>query len=402
MTELYPLLRGRSEVKGVLGSGGDATKICDVNGCRYYLWMNKLEAWDVTSHLDRGALVLEGERGKGFAPVRSWTASPPYVHARVVSEVDEYARWLHRQVGSSLRGKTVLLGFSGGKDSVATLLILLALRERINFKLRVMYVYMPYIESPRNIEFVERVSAKLDVKIEVVEAPRRTLKTILKWKGMPRRGYRFCTAYKAMPMKKVRRADKSVIEVVGDRLTESPKRLQRLSKAAAHRVILVGRTFRPTYILTLADVVNITRRSGLVHPDYLKGLPRVACTLCPFKTLYEFNNLDPLEDNDLIERILHKMWSKWYNWTSYEVFREQHLWRFSAIAAKPLLYAKQLLASRGGERAVSARSVAEAYKQVWLQGIDAPLLNDPWEAAEITLSALKSPGKMIVLPWEKL
>lgn len=401
MTELYPLLGGRDGVRGVIGSGGDATKVCTINECRYYLWMNRLEAWNVTSYISRGALVLEGEKGKGFAPIRSWTTSPPYVHARTVSEVDEYARWLHRQVGNALRGKTVLLGFSGGKDSVATLLILLALRERIGFRLRVMYVYMPYIESPRNIEFVEKVSSKLDVNIEIVEAARRTLKTMLKWRGMPRRGYRFCTAYKAIPMKKARRSDESIIEVVGDRLTESPKRLKRLSKAAAYRVILVGRTFRPTYILTLADVVNITRRSGLIHPDYLKGLPRVACTLCPFKTLYEFNNLDPLEDNELIDRVLHKMWSKWYTWTSYNVFREQHLWRFSAIAAKPLLYAKQLLAHKGAEGAVSARSVAEAYRQVWLQGIDAPLLSDPWQAAEITLSAMKNPGKTIVTPAEK-
>jgi len=378
----------------VVGTGGDATKLCTVDGnCRYYLWMTALEAWDVTGLLGpRGTLELRGPGGRGFAPVASWVLSAPYVHARSVGDIEEYAAYLARLVGRELRGRRVLLGFSGGKDSVAALLVLLALRDRVGFRLHVLYVHIPFLEHERNIDFVNRVATKLGVDIDIVEAPRRDMKTLLKWKGMPRRGYRFCTVYKAKPMRRLRKEDPRLVEVIGDRLTESPKRFEKLSKAAAARAVLVGRKFRPTYLFTLLDVVTAVRRAGLVHPDYLAGLPRVACSLCPYRALYEFS-VDPaaheLEGMELVSRVLEKMWTKWYSWTSFEVFREQRLWRFSALAAKPLLYLKQLLVEKQPKAgAVTARSVAEAYRKIWTGPLPrAPLLRSPWLAGEIALRA---------------
>ncbi|NOZ88861.1 MAG: phosphoadenosine phosphosulfate reductase family protein [Crenarchaeota archaeon] len=394
MTELYPLLDGSGRLRGVIGTGGDATKVCSLEGgCRYYLWMTVAEAWDVTGMLDRrGALRLKGEGGLGFAPVASWVLSPPYVHARAVGDLDEYARWLARLVGRELRGRRVLLGFSGGKDSVAALLTLLKLQEYVSFRLHVVYIHIPFLEAPRNIEFVERVASKTGVEIEILSAPRRDMKTLLKWKGMPRRGYRYCTVYKAKPMRRMRKEDPRLVEVIGDRLTESPKRFERLSKAAAARVVLAGRKFRPTYLFTLLDVVSIVRRSGLIHPDYLEGLPRVACSLCPYKALYEFYTLPALEDEALIEKVLEKMWRKWYQWTSLEVFREQRLWRFSALAAKPLLYAKQLLAARGQQPSggLQAWSVVEAYRRVWTGPEPrAPVAEEPWAIGEAAARAYR-------------
>ena len=405
VTELYPLVDSSGRLVGVIGTGGDATKVCSLaGGCRYYLWMRVDEAWDVTSLLDgRGALRVRGEGGEGFAPISSWVLSPPYVHARVVVDLDEYARWLARLVGREVRGKRILLGFSGGKDSVAALLVLLKLMEYVSFRLHVMYIHIPFLESPRNVEFVERVAEKTGIEIDVRSAPRRDMKTLLKWKGMPRRGYRFCTMYKAKPMRQVRKEDPRTIEVVGDRLTESPKRFERLSKAAAARVILAGRKFRPTYLFTILDVIDIVRRSGLVHPDYLEGLPRVACTLCPYKSLYEFYTIPALEDEKLIENVLERMWRKWYSWTSYEVFREQRLWRFSALAAKPLLYLKQVLAERywGQLAAVQARSVVEAYRRLWTGPLPkAPIVDEPWRIGELALQASKR-RQPVIAPEER-
>ncbi len=406
MTELYPVTRD-GELVGVIGTGGDATKLCRPRGgCRYYLWMNGLEAWEVTGLLDgRGMLWLQrlgGERG--FVPLRSWTASPPYVHARAVADLDEYADYLARLVGRELRGKTVLLGFSGGKDSVAALVTLLRLQERVDFRLHVMYIHIPFLESPRSVRFVETVARRLGIEIDIREAPRRVMKTLLKWKGMPRRGFRFCTMYKARPMRELRKKDPSVIEVVGDRLTESPKRFERLTKALAARIVLAGRKFRPTYLFTLLDVVEIVRETGLIHPDYLDGIPRVACNLCPYRALYEFTvDTSEPEDPELIERVLDKMWRKWYSWTSYETFAEQRLWRFSVPVAKPLLEAKQLLAQRALEEgeapaAVSARGVAETYRRVWLEGPPrAPVLRSPWLAGEVALRAARR-GEVVALP----
>ncbi|KSW11300.1 hypothetical protein CF15_00025 [Pyrodictium occultum] len=398
MTELYPLLR-RGELAGVLGSGGEATKLCSVEGgCRYYLWISKSSGVDVTGLLDRRGILETGQGGdRGFAPVKPWLLSPPYVHARAVPDLDEYARMLARWVGRELRGRRVLLGFSGGKDSMAALAVLLRLQEYIDFKIHVMFVHIPFLESPRSVEFVEKAAARLGVEVDMRAAPRREMKSLLKWKGMPRRGYRFCTMYKARPMREERKKDPRLLEVVGDRLTESPKRFERLSKAAANRVVLAGRKFRPTYMFTLADIVEVVRGLGLVHPDYLDGVPRVACTLCPYKALHEFEKLPPLEDPELIEKVLEKTWRRWYSWTSLEVFREQHLWRFGSGEARLLLNAKKAVESAEGLEEVSSREVAEAYRRVWLEGVKAPALDDPWRAAELALRAMRA-GLPVAVP----
>ena len=401
MTELYPLVE-RGELAGIIGSGGDATLICrHGEGCRYYLWVSVDHAVDVTEWLDkRGSLIVRGDGGEGFAPVRSWVMAPPYVHARVVESLDEYAEWLARLVGREIRGRRVLLGFSGGKDSLAALLVLLRLQEHVSFRLHVMYIHIPFLESPRSVRFVERVSEKLGVEIEFVEAPRRDMKALLKWKGMPRRGYRYCTMYKAKPMRKVLKEDPRAVEVVGDRLTESPKRFERLSKAAAARVILVGRRFRPTYVLSLLDIISIVRESGLVHPAYLEGSPRVACDLCPYRVLYEFHYVPELEDPGLIEGVFEKTWRKWYSWTSYETFREQHLWRFPAKMAKPLLYAKELVAERS-ERALGRTTVVDYMRRLWSGELPrASIVSEPWVVAETALRAWRR-RELLALPMER-
>jgi 3'-phosphoadenosine 5'-phosphosulfate sulfotransferase (PAPS reductase)/FAD synthetase len=394
MTELYPLIDG-GRLVGVIGSGGDATLICSPSGqCRYFLWLNVERAIDITELLDsRGVLRIKGDKGEGFAPIGPWVMAPPYVHARVVADLDEYARWLARLVGKEIRGRRVLLGFSGGKDSLAALLVLLKLQEYISFKLHIMYIHIPFLESPRSVRFVETVEEKLGVTIEFVEAPRREMKALLKWKGMPRRGYRFCTMYKAKPMRKVLKEDPRAVEVVGDRLTESPKRFERLYKAAAARLVLAGRKFRPTYMLTLLDTISLVRRSGLIHPAYLEGSPRVACDLCPYRVLYEFAELPELEDPGLIEKVFEKTWKKWYNWTSYEYFKEQHLWRFPAKVAKPIAYAKQLIGKRSeNERyeILSRKYVVESLRKLWLEeSLDAPVVEEPWLVAEAAIRAWK-------------
>ncbi len=388
MTELYPLLRG-GKVVGVLGSGGDATKVCiRGEGCRYFFWLSVEEACDVTGRLSRGRVEVDVDGGRVAVPVGSWVLSPPYVHARAVVDLDEYARMLARSVGRELRGRRVLLGFSGGKDSMAALLTLLKLGEYVDFKLHILYVHIPFLESPRSVEFVEKVSSKLGVEIEVQTAPRREMKSLLKWKGLPRRGYRFCTVYKAKPMRKLRKEDPRLIEVIGDRLTESPKRMERLSKAAAYRVVLVGRKFRPTYFFTLLDVVDIVKRSGLIHPDYLDGLPRVACAICPYKSLHEFRRLPPLEDEELIESVMEKTWRRWYSWVDFEEFRAEHLWRYPSRVAREVHTARSILRGECGEGRLKAEEIEEAYRRVWLEPTPkAPVLEDPWRAAEAAISA---------------
>ncbi len=394
MTELYPLLSS-SQLVGAIGSGGDATKQCSTGGsCRYFYWLSTGLAVDASSVVDeKGRLWTPS----GAVPLKGWTLSPAYLHARTVLDLDEYVESIARSVGRLVRGRRVVLGFSGGKDSLAALLVLLKLQEHVSFRLHPVYVHIPFLESPRSARFVERVSRRLGVWIDFYEAPRREMKSLLKWKGLPRRGYRWCTVYKAKPMRRLRKEDRRSLEVVADRLTESPKRLLRLGKAALARLIVVGRVFRPTYTFTLLDTVRIVRDSGLVHPDYLEGVPRVACHICPYKALHEYEELPPLEDPGLVEEAMKRTWAKWYYWVSFYEFREQHLWRFDSRTARAVYAARKQLSEKGLPGSVATSTwVREAYRSVWLSDIKAPHV-DPWEAARLVLQAWRE-RKSIVIP----
>ena len=383
MTELYPVVRG-GRVEALQGGAAEATVIYHPETLepRVYIWLDKSRGVDATRFLDeRGNLHIGGYA----VPVRLWLISAPYIHAYTVRDADEQAERLARLVGRELRGKRVVLGFSGGKDSLAALLVLLRLQERIPFKLDVMYIHVPYLESPRNIKFVEEVSRRLGVDIEVVEPPRKKMRSYLLWRGLPRRGDRWCTFFKVKPMREYKKRHRGALEVVADRLTEAPKRLEKLAGPASRHEYISGRKFRPTYLLTLLDVVRIVRQSGLIHPAYFDGLPRVACTLCPFKALHEFSVVEELEDPGFIEAVLKKEHRKWYQEIPYEDFVEHHLWRYPRREAL-LVYRvkKQLekLAEEEGLGGLGAGEAAANYRSVWVEPLpEAPRLNPPDVAA---------------------
>ncbi len=392
MTEYYPVIED-GRLVGVIATGGNAL-LLQRRDKHYYMWLTPSRAIEVTSLLVHGRLPVENDR----IPIASWVYGPPYVHARTVTDLSEYARWLARRVGSQVRGRQVVVGVSGGKDSVAALLVLLELREYVEFRLRPMYIHIPLLDTERTLDFIDKVSSRLGIEIEVVEAPRRHLKSMLKWKGLPRRGLRWCTYYKVKPMRLVRKEDRRSLEVVADRAYEAPKRLRKLVHAARAQAVLVGRKFRPTYTMTLPDVVEIVRRTGLVHPDYLEGMPRVACSMCPYKSLYEFRSLNELEDPGFIEEVLRKEWKKWYSEIEWEKFLEMHLWRFPRRQALAVYRARLLLEEKRGELGeVRRESVVEVYRRVWEEGIPAPRASNPWMLVERAYAEMRKRRAIVLV-----
>ncbi len=385
MTELYPVVRG-GRVERLQGGAAEATVWYGPGHeePRALFWVEPGRAVDVTRFLDaRGDLVVGDVR----LPYRLWVLSVPYVHGYTFQSLEEHVDRLARLVGRELRGRRVVLGYSGGKDSTAALLVLLALQERIGFRLDVMYIHIPFIESPRNVRFVEWVARRLSIDIEIVEAPRKKFRSYLLWRGLPRRGDRWCTFFKVKPMREYKKRHRGALEVVADRIMEAPKRLEKLAAPASRHEYLSGRKFRPTYLMTLLDVVRVVREAGLVHPAYLDGLPRVACTLCPFKSLHEFTVLEELEDPGLIETVLRKEHRKWYQEIPFEDFVEHHLWRYPRREAILVYRVKRMLgdmAERGELEVVEAGVVNEGYRSIWVEELpDAPLLNPPDVAAAV-------------------
>ncbi len=406
MTEYQPLVSG-GRLKGVIGLGGDAVLICDVDGggCRLYFWVTADEAVNVTG-LVRGRGV---KLGGGFAPTLSWLKSPPYVHARVFESVGRCVRWVYDVLRRSgglrrLEGAEVLVGVSGGKDSAVALATVEGLRRVAgsSFSVRPMYVYVPYLDSVSARSFIEggALGKALGVEVEVVEGRGRDVKRYLKWRGMPRRGSRWCTYFKVRPMRDVMRSDRRVVEVVADRVTESLKRAWRLVRFASESLVLAGRRFRPTYLMTLPDVVAAVRSAGLTHPHYLLGYPRVACALCPFRSISELGDgcseaLRDVEDPGLIEEVWRRDWVRRYGprGISFEGYVTHALWRFSPGLAKEVFRLKEALlkdADFAGGR-LARGEVRNALKNIWTsrEAVKAPKAPNPWLIAEVVRAGLE-------------
>ncbi len=391
MTELYPIISRNGKLVGVVGSGGDVTVVEEAeSSARTWLyWVTRREALDVTGFIDRRKLWIDGT----MVPAASWVEAAPYVHAYVAWDLEEYVDWLAKRC-RGLEGRRVLLNYSGGKDSTAALVVLLKLMERISFRLRVVYVHVPFLEPERNVSFVEHASRRLGVDVEIAEPPRREFKSMLQWKGLPRRDNRWCTYFKVKPVREIRKKDRRLVEVVGDRLFEAPKRMERLARRAAQGIVLSERRFTPTAMLTLLDVVKVVRSAGLIHPDYLQGLPRVSCTLCPYKALHEFTDqqLDELEDPGLIERVLSKEHRKWYEKIPFNEFVEKQLWRYPVWlavraynAAKSIEYSIQ----DPDPLRLSSDEAASLYRSVWVNPLPrAPRLT-PEQAASKALRGVR-------------
>ena len=290
----------------------------------------------------------------------------------VIEDLDEYVKLLASLVGDKIRNKSIILSFSGGKDSTTALIVLLKLQELVPFKLHVCYTYLPYLDNVKNIDYIDRVSEKLGVHIEVLSPPRSIVRKYLAEEGLPYRRARWCTYLKVRPLREYAKKHGVEYKAVGDRLTECEKRWKRLLEAAARRTFIEKRELRPTFVLTLLDVIKICREYELVHPLYLRGLTRVSCVFCPYKTLYELKleTIDEVEDPGLIETILRRSWLKWYyDAVPYEDFIELHLWRYVPNVAKMFTELRKYVKRKYNvdeKGRITKKEIAETYSRVWL------------------------------------
>ncbi len=363
MTEFYPLL-WKGKITSV-GSGGDVLNVCSEGKCDLFLWIDPDVAINIGRFL-RGKEYIEADHERLF--IGKWVEGIPYLHIKTFDDLEEVVKLIAKRVKTYLEGRTLVLTYSGGKDSTAALIISLKLQEYIDFKLRVMYVFMPYLEALRNIKFVDFVSKRLGINIEVVEPKRRYVKKMLRWLGLPRRGNRWCTYFKVRPIRKVVRGNPNVIEGVADRIFESPKRALRLLKRLKDGFIASKKKFTPVEFMPIIDIMDIVRKYDLIHPAYKDGLPRVSCSLCPYKTLYEFNVREDIEDEGFIEEVLRKEHSKGkvYSRIPLEDFLEHALWRFKPITAYRLYKLKNILRRYVGDLdALSFQEVLSMHEKSW-------------------------------------
>ncbi len=393
--ERYPVLGGGGEVRGFQVSSVEFSVLysSDQREKRSYMWITSEYGVPVDEYIDNGVLRVGGVSIEYARLVEDI----PWPLVYVTPSLEDYIGWVAGLYGAELRGKTVMVNFSGGKDSTAVLAVVAGLQERLEgLKAYAVYSHVSFLEPPRNIDFAVKAAERLGVDIEVVEADRELMKKRLLEEGLPYRGRRWCTYMKLRPIKMLKKQRRPHIIADGDRMTEAFKRFMRLYQMSPRKPRLYsGGRLRPIYIWTLLDIVQNVRALGLVHPDYYEGLPRVACMMCPYKALHEFSEkqLELLEDPGLIEEAIKTSYRRWYpaDKIPWEDFRSQHLWRHHPVVALKMYRAKRLLTSREPSEEIRAETVEAMYRSLWTNPMPrAPHVNPDDAVRELSATVLEA------------
>ena len=383
--ERYPSLSVEGAVEGFQVSSVEFTVIYGPEGRREgsYMWLDTEHAVHIDPFIEGGVLRV----GDAVIEYARLVEDIPWPLVYVAPVLDEYVEWVASLYGEELRDKTIMVNFSGGKDSTAVLAVAAGLRSHVpGLSVYAVYSHVSFLEPVRNIDFAVKAGEKLGVDVEVVEADRDLMRRRLLEEGLPYRGRRWCTYMKLRPIKRLKKQRRPHIVADGDRMTEAFKRFMRLYQMSPRKPRLYsGGRLRPIYIWTLLDIVLNVRALGLVHPDYLDGLPRVACMMCPYKALHEFSEkqIDLLEDPGLIEEAIKVSYRRWYSDTGipWEEFRRQHLWRHHPVVAQKMYRAKKALEKMRLEE-IRAEPVEAAYRSLWLNPLPRGRRVDPASAVE--------------------
>ncbi len=386
--ERYPVLSANGEILGFTVSGGDFTALYDSRGVRraVYMWTSTRTGVRVDDLVRDGFLVLEGRSGGRLViDVERYLEDIPWPLAYFSrGGVEGYAEWLDREIGGRVEGRSVLVNFSGGKDSTAVLALLSRLAEKRGADVTAVYSHVPFIEPKRNIVFAERAAKRLGADIVLVEAERRVFEKRLREDGLPYRGWRWCTYMKLKPVKQTRKELKPDYTADGDRMAEAFKRYKRLVSMSPKKPrVLSGTRIKPIYILTLVDVVRIVRQVDLVHPDYYLGFPRVACHYCPYIVPHELElvRVDELEDPGLLEEALRATHRRDYSEIPWEDFYSRALWRHHPRPARIILEAAKRL-EREERETIDAATVNERFKTLWVNPLPVLPEAEPEEAVQ--------------------
>ncbi len=373
--ERYPAIENGRVTRWLV----DSTEFTGVNGDKY-MWIDNRVAKRINKFIKWPVLEIAGERlnfPRFFEDI-------PWPYVSVAWDLKEYVDWFRKKVP---QGMKVILNFSGGKDSIAAAKVLVEAGAEVTL----LYSHVTFLENPKNMDFVERVANKLGARLIKVEADKEIMKNMLE-KGMPFRGNRWCTTQKVKPLKKVLKDFKDYVRADGERMFESIKRFKRLSfHSPKEPKVFDYKRVKPIFLLTLIDVVKIVRDEGAVHWDYLRGIPRVACTFCPYKTLHEFDESvwKEVEDPGLIEEAIKASYKRLEYDVPFEDFFKMHLWRFSPKLADTLYKMKRYL-EKIDEESIERNFVRRSYSSLWEEELPRPHIFRPEEGYRLFVRLLKA------------
>jgi len=278
-----------------------------------------------------GLEMLDGSKGMG-AKIRlhgrpetsplpggqTWVdaveANAPMLDRRITKAVE----FIHNVIGNV--GKPYALSFSGGKDSLALLLLL----EDAAIKPDVLFMDTG-IEFPETLEYVDRIMEKHGLKVHTFRAGEAY------WKGAEHFGpsaknYRWCC--KVCKLGPATRLIKEtypdgVLTFIGQRRYESQQRADK-SRVWKNPWVPGQIGASPIQDWTALHVwLYIFKKGEEFNPLYEKGMDRIGCWLCPAGDLGEWEMAEKHPDfprfMELLERSrqtygLDKVWAEKGDW----------------------------------------------------------------------------------------
>jgi phosphoadenosine phosphosulfate reductase len=192
----------------------------------------------------------------------------------------------------------VLVSFSGGKDSLATLLLV---KKALGEDFYVLFTDTG-IEYPETISYVERVLARLGLKDKTIRASSFTsFFDAIDIFGPPARDFRWCC--KTCKLAPIAYAVKGLggrcLTFIGLREIESAKR--RKQGAVWEGIWVKGQVgISPIHDWGTLNVWLYLFKEGVeLNPLYYKGLERIGCWVCPSMDLAEMR---------IIEEVMGPLW----------------------------------------------------------------------------------------------
>jgi len=183
----------------------------------------------------------------------------------------------------------VLVSFSGGKDSLVTLLLVKKALEPLDKRFYVLFTDTG-IEYPETISYVERVLRRLKLEDKTIKTSSFTdFFKALELLGPPARDFRWCC--KTCKLAPIAYAIKNLggrcLTFIGLRGAESAKRKKQ--GAMWEGVWIKGQLgFSPIHDWSTLTVWLYLFKEGIeLNPLYYKGLERIGCWVCPSMDLAE-------------------------------------------------------------------------------------------------------------------
>ncbi|RLF15793.1 MAG: hypothetical protein DRJ97_02965 [Thermoprotei archaeon] len=255
---------------------------------------------------------LAVDDGDAFKVVKAWQPQKPHdrpcssswakalrANEEALEKAEARARAFLASVKSRYASRPIIISFSGGKDSLASLI--LSLKELGDAPL---LFNDTGLEMPETVKHVEEAASKYSLELLRADAGDAFWRSLDSF-GPPSRDYRWCCKVcKLIPISRLLKAryPGGIVSIVGQRRYES---FARAKSPAMWRSKWVANSVGASPVNEWSALhvwLYLMRERAEPNPLYEAGFDRVGCWLCPACELAEFK---------LVEELHPELWNKW-------------------------------------------------------------------------------------------